>query len=174
MSKKKHKFEDYGNEDVIWRGHDRHLSVLHYHLLSLILAFSIIFLSTKFGAIYLFLLIIPLTLSILKYIHVKKNLFELNTKRIVMTNYKLGKYVIYEVELYDVKHISVEEESNKKGYIIFQTASSLFPEIRSPWMKHPRKIHNIVRDISEELKLERNKLMMNNQQKKQGGEDGRQ
>lgn len=76
-----------------------------------------------------------------------------------MKKYEDNKYLTYEVELYDVKHIVEEEKPNGRGHIIFKTTSSLFPEITTPCMKNPTEVHDRVRDIIEERKMERNAMM---------------
>jgi len=159
MENKKHKFDDDIHEKIIWKGHYRHISMIHFHILSLLITIGILFLMLQFDIKFLFLLVIPLVLSTTKYMRVKRNTFEINTTRIVMVKYEMGKYMTYEVELYDVKHMHVEAKRNKKGHIVFKTASSLFPEIKSPWMKHPAKVHHKVRNISEKLKEKRLLLM---------------
>ena len=88
-----------------------------------------------------------------------RNTFEINSKRLVMIYFEKGKYRTYEIQLYDVKHLILERKANGKGYIIFKTMSSKFPKLKSPYMSNPEEIHHIVRDIVEDLKFNRTKLL---------------
>ncbi|MEA2029469.1 MAG: hypothetical protein U9N49_10905 [Campylobacterota bacterium] len=144
---------------IIWQGHQNYSTIMKYHFISLLMGMASIYLAIKFTALFLLLLIFPIALSTLKFIQTKKTTFEINDKRIIMKRFEKGKYLTYEVELYDVKHIVEEEKPNGKGHIIFKTTSSLFPDITTPCMYNPTRIHDIVRDIIEERKIERNKMM---------------
>jgi len=145
---------------IIWKGHQNYSTIMIYHLIALLMGMASIYLAVKFSTLFLVLLIFPIALSLLKFIQTKKTTFEINDKRIIMKRFEKGKYLTYEVELYDVKHIVEEEKPNGKGHIIFKTTSSLFSEIITPCMENPTRIHDIVRDIIEERKVERNKMMM--------------
>jgi len=147
------------DEEIIWKGHDRHTTMIIHHVISVILALGIVYLSIKIDIKFLFLLVIPIGLSYSKYKTVLRNTFEINNKRLVMIEFEKGKYKTYEIQLYDVKHLVLEKKANGKGYIIFQTMSSKFPKLKSPYMINPEEVHHIVRDIVEELKFNRSKLL---------------
>ena len=147
------------DEEIIWKGYDRHTTMVLYHVISIILVVGIIYLSIKVDVKSLFLLIIPIGLSYSKYNMVLRNTFEINNKRIVLIKFEKGKYKTYEIQLYDVKHLVLEKKANGKGYIIFQTMSSKFTKLKSPYMVNPEEVHHIVRDIVEDLKFNRSKLL---------------
>ncbi len=147
------------DEDIIWKGHDKHITMMKYHLISLILFIIIISISIKIDFKFLSLLVIPFLLSYSKYKAILRDSFEINSKRLVMVHFKKGKYKTHEIELYDVKHLVLEQKANGKGYIIFKTMSSKFEEVITPCMNNPKEIHNIIRDIVEDLKLNRNKIL---------------
>jgi len=144
---------------IIWSGHQNYSTILKYHILSIVVSFLIIYLSIELNWRFLFLLLLPLAFSMVKVLQTKKTTFEINDKRIIMKRFEKGKYLTYEVELYDVKHIVEEEKPNGEGHIIFKTTSSLFPEIKTPCIENPSKVHDSVRDIIEELKMQRSKMM---------------
>ncbi len=147
------------DEEIIWKGHDKHTKMIKYHLISLILFIIIIYLFIRIDFRFLFLLIIPFLLSYSKYKAILRDSFEINFKRLVMVHFEKGKYKTHEIELYDVKHLVLERKANGKGYIIFQTLSSKFKKVETPYMNNPEEIHHIVRDIVEDLKLNRNKIL---------------
>ncbi len=144
-------------EELIWRGTHRHTRMILYHLFDFLAIVFLIYLSIKFTAYFLILLIIPTTISILKFLEIEKNIFEITTKRLKIRNGKFTS-ILYEIELYDVKHTILEEKQNRKGYITFLTSSSKFGTVRFPRMSEPAVIHDKVRNIYEEIKLERNKI----------------
>ena len=146
-------------EEIIWKGCDRHTTMVLYHVISIILVIGILYLAFKVDIKSLFLLVVPIGLSYSKYKTVLRNTFEINSKRLVMIHFEKGKYKTYEIQLYDVKHLVLEKKANGKGYIIFQTMSSKFPKLKSPYMLNPEEVHHVVRDIVEELKFNRNKLL---------------
>ncbi len=140
---------------IIWSGHQNYSAMMKYTVVSLIMIAITLYLAFATSYLFLLLLIFPLALLTIKLIQTQKSIFEINDKRIIMKRFEENKYLTYEVELYDVKHIIQEERANGKGYIIFKTASSLFPQIKTPLMEHPTYIHNIVRDAIEEAKKQR-------------------
>lgn len=115
---------------------------------------TLLYLTFWFSYLFLFLLIFPFALLAIKLIQTNKTIFEINTKRIVMKQFQNNKYLTYEVELYDIKHIVQEEKANGTGYIHFKTASSLFPQIKTPLLDNPTYIHNVVRDAIEKAKIQ--------------------
>ncbi|MBN2823799.1 MAG: hypothetical protein JXQ76_00625 [Campylobacterales bacterium] len=146
---------------IIWSGHQNYSTILKYYVVSLLMAVMTLYLSFAFNYLFLLLLIFPLALLAIKFIQTKKTIFEINDKRIIMKRFENNKYLTYEVELYDVKHIVEEEKASGKGHIIFKTTSSLFPEIKTPLMDNPTRIHDIVRDVIEEAKIERSTFLAN-------------
>jgi len=149
------------DEEIIWQGHDRHTTMILYHVISIILIIGILYLSIMVDMKFLFLLILPIGLSYSKYNIVVRNKLEINNKRLVLIKFEKGKYKTYEIELYDIKHIVLEQKTNGKGYIIFKTMSSKFKEVKSPYMSNPEEVHHRVRDIIEELKFTRSTLLHN-------------
>jgi len=152
--------------NIIWQGHQNYSTIIKYHMIAFLVVLVILYFSIAFSWKFVFLVIVPIIFSLVKFIQAKKTLFEINDQRIVMKKYEGGKYLTYEVELYDVKHIIEEEKASGKGHIIFKTKSSLFEEIKTPCMNNPTHVHDIVRDIIEERKVERNKMMMQGRKKK--------
>ena len=144
-------------EELIWRGTHRHIRMIVYHLIDLVAIYILLYLSIKISAYFLIFTIIPISISTLKFLEIERNVYEITTKRLKI---RKGKFtsILYEIELYDVKHTVLEEKRNRKGYITFLTSSSKFGTIRFPRMNEPAVIHDKVRDIYEEIKLERNKI----------------
>ncbi len=144
-------------EELIWRGTHRHTRMIFYHFIDLLSIIFLIYLSINLTPYFLVLLIIPMTISTIKFLEIEKNIYEITTKRLKI---RKGKFTstLYEIELYDVKHTVLEEKRNRQGYITFLTSSSKFGTIRFPRMNEPAVIHDKVRDIYEEIKLERNKI----------------
>ncbi len=150
--------EIYKKEERIWIGTRQHTIMWKSHTIALFLAILFLYSAIKLSPYFIFLLIIPTVISFLKIREIKRNTFEITNKRLKMKVFKNNRFITSEVELYNVKHVNLEEKKNGKGYLIFVTNSNRFPEIRFPYMKKPSVLHNKVRDIVEELKLERNKM----------------
>ncbi|SHO81387.1 hypothetical protein MNB_SV-15-954 [hydrothermal vent metagenome] len=145
------------NEELIWRGTHRHTRMLFYHIVDFLSILFLIYLSINITPYFLLLIVIPIIISTIKFLEIERNIYEITTKRLKI---RKGKFTstLYEIELYDVKHTVLEEKRNHKGYITFLTSSSKFGTIRFPRMDEPAVIHDKVRDIYEEIKLERNKI----------------
>jgi hypothetical protein len=150
--------EIYKKEERIWIGTRRHMIMWKSHATALFLAILFLYSAIELSLYFIFLLIIPIVISFLKIREIKRNTFEITNKRLKMKVFKNNRFITSEVELYNVKHVNLEEKKNGKGYLIFVTNSNRFPEIRFPYMKKPSILHDKVRDIVEELKLERNKM----------------
>jgi len=150
--------EIYKKEERIWIGTKRHTIMWKSHLSALLLAIFFLFITIKLSPYAIFLLIIPTIISFVKFREINRNTFEITNKRLKMKVFKNNRFITSEVELYNVKHVNLEEKRNGKGYLIFITESNRYPEIRFPYMQNPSMLHDKVRDIVEELKLERNKM----------------
>jgi len=147
---------------IIWSGHQNYSTIMKYTIVSLIMIAITLYLALSVNYLFLLLLIFPLALLAIKFIQTQKSIFEISDKRIIMKRFEENKYLTYEVELYDVKHIVQEERANGKGYIIFKTNSSLFPHITTPLMEHPAHIHDRVRDAIQEAKKQHNASSIHN------------
>lgn len=150
-------------EEMIWRGHPRHVTKIKYHALSFLMIAAIVYLGLKFPYLFI-LLIIPIGLSGYHFLKIKSNIFEISNKRLKI---KKGIFssVTKEIELYDIKSSVLEEKRNGKGYITFLTKNEEYGKIKFPRMNNPAEIHDQVRDIYEEIKLERNKITHTNKKK---------
>jgi len=144
-------------EEIIWRGTPRHILMFKYHALSLIMITAFSYLGLNVSVYFFALLVIPIVLSGIKILEVKTNIYEISNKRLKM---KKGIFssVTNEIELYHIKNTVLEEKRNNKGFITFYTTNEKFDKIRFPRMNNPSEIHSKVRDIYEEIKLERNKI----------------
>ncbi len=144
-------------EEILWRGTPLHTSMLKYHAFSFLMIVVFAYLGITFSAFFFALLIVPIALSTLKILTIKTNIYEITNKRLRIKKGIFSR-VTHEIELYDIKNTTLEEKRGNKGFITFYTTNEKFPKIRFPRMKNPSEIHNKVRDIYEEIKLERNKI----------------
>ncbi len=144
-------------EVILWRGTPSHTSMLKYHALSFLMIVAFVYLSITFSVFFFVLLIAPIVLSALKILSIKTNIYEITSKRLRIKKGIFSR-VTHEIELYDIKNTTLEETRGNKGFITFYTTNEKFSKIHFPRMKNPSDIHNKVRDIYEEIKLERNKI----------------
>jgi len=144
-------------EEIIWRGTPRHTKKIKAHLLSFLLISVISYLGIKVHIFFFPLLIIPIVISFIKFVEVKSTIFEITNKRLKIKE-GIFSSVTNEIELYHIKNTVLEEKRNNKGFITFYTTNEKFDKIKFPRMNNPAEIHDQVRDIYEEIKLERNKI----------------
>lgn len=145
-------------EERIWIGSRRHTIMWKSHTISFFLTIAFLYTAFSLSFYFIFLLTIPAIISLRKIKEIRRNTFEITNKRLKMKVFKNNRFITSEVELYNVKHVNLEEKRNGKGYLIFVTNSKRYPQIRFPHMENPSIIHDKVRDIVEELKLQRTKM----------------
>ncbi|MBN2824055.1 MAG: PH domain-containing protein [Campylobacterales bacterium] len=144
-------------EEILWRGTPRHTIMFKYHAVSFLMIAAFSYLGIQVSAYFFILLAIPFVLSTIKILEIKSNVYEITNKRLKIKKGIFSR-VTNEIELYDIKNTTLEEKRGNKGFITFYTTNEKFPRIKFPRMQNPSEIHNRVRDIYEELKLERNKI----------------
>jgi len=147
-------------EEIIWRGTPRHVIMFKYHAISLILILLFSYLGMQLSSYFFVLLLIPIILSSFKFLQVKTHIYEISNKRLKIKK-GIIKSVTKEIELYNIKSSVLEENRSGKGYITFMTNDDKYPKLKFPRMNNPAKIHSEVRDIYEEIKLERTKITHN-------------
>jgi hypothetical protein len=144
-------------EEIIWRGTPHQFTIGGSYALTVLLIIIISYLSIKFS-VYLFaLLVIPIGFIGYKLLRLKTTIFEITNKRLKMKS-GIFNIVTNEIELYDIKNTVLQEKRSNKGHITFYTKNEKFDKIKFPRMNNPAEIHDKVRDIYEEIKLERNKI----------------
>lgn len=149
-------------EEIIWRGTPRHITMFKFHAIALLMILVFTYLGMELSSYFFVLLIIPFAISGFKFIQIKTHIFEISNKRLKIKK-GIIRSVTKEIELYNIKSSVLEENRSGRGYITFviNDADEKYAKIKFPRMNNPAKIHSEVRDIYEEIKLERTKITHN-------------